>query len=58
MRERGLEWTAVGESRNGNNEEVEEKTEHGETDSDAGGNLVDEEDVFGDGIANEESGLE
>ena len=57
--ERGLEWTVVGERGNGNNEEVEEKAERGETDSDAGGNLVDEEKVFGDGIADEEeSGLE
>ena len=43
--ERGLEWTVVGESRNGNDEEVKEKAERGETDGDAGGNLFDEEGV-------------
>ena len=58
-RERGLEWTVVGESRNGNDEEVKEKVERGETDGNAGDNLFHEEEVFGEDIADEEkSGLE
>ena len=50
----GLEWTVVREGCSGNDEEVEEKTERGETDCDAGDNLVYEEEVVGEGITKEE----
>ena len=55
----GLEWTVVRESCSENDEEVEEETERSETDGDAGDNLVYEEEVVGEGIAEEgESALE
>ena len=55
----GLEWPVVRESRSGNDEEVEQETERGETDGDAGDNLVYEEEVVGEGVAEKgESTLE
>ena len=54
----GLKWTVIGESGNRDNKQVEEKTKCGETDGDAGGSLVDEEKVVGEGITEEESDLE
>ena len=57
--ERGLEWTGIGESGSGNDEQVEEDAKRGETDGDAGDNHVDGEEVVGEGIAEEEeTGLE
>ena len=52
--ERSLEWTVVGESGSGNDEEVEQETKRGETDGDPGGSLVYGEEVVGEGIAEEE----
>ena len=46
----GLEWAIIGKSSGGNDEDVEKKTEAGETDDDAGDDLVDEEEVVGKGI--------
>ena len=58
-RERGLDWTIVGESGSGNDEEVEQQTKYGETNGDAGDNLVDGEEVVGEGVSKEEeTGLE
>ena len=53
----GLKWTVVGESGHGGNEQVAEKTKCGETDGDAGGTLVNEEEVVGEGTT-EENDLE
>ena len=57
--ERGLEWAIVGESGSRNREQIEEEGKHGETDGNAGDNLVDEEEVVGERVTEEqESGLE
>ena len=57
--ERGLEGAVVGECSSGNNEQIKEDTKCGETDGDAGDNLVDGEEVVGESISEEEeSGLE
>ena len=54
-----LEWTIVGKSGGRNDEEVEKETERSETYDDAGDSLVDEEEVVGKSITEEEeSGLE
>ena len=54
-----MEWTIVKDEGSENYEEVEEGTRRGETDGDAGDNLVDGEEVVGEGIAEEEyTGLE
>ena len=54
-----MEWTVVRENGSENDEQVEEGTRRGETDGDAGDNLVDGEEVVGEGIAKEEeTGLE
>ena len=52
--ERGLEWTVVGKSSRGNDEEVEEKTGYRETDGNVSDNFVDGEQVVGEGITEEE----
>ena len=52
----GLEWAVVGESGGGNDEQVEEETKCSETDDDTGDSLVDEEEVVGEGITEEEEG--
>ena len=58
-RARGLEWTVVGESGSGENEQVEEETEGGKTDSDCSDNFVYGEEVAGEGITEKEKcGLE
>ena len=50
---RWMEWTVVRESCSGNDEEVEQETERGETGGDAGDNFVYEEEVVGEGITEE-----
>ena len=55
----GLEWTVVGESGSGGDEQVEEDTERCKTDYDPGDDTFDSEEVVGEGITEkEESGLE
>ena len=54
----GLKWAIIGKSSGGNDEEVEEETECSETDDDAGDDFVDEVEVVGKSITEEEeSGL-
>ena len=54
-----LERAVVGQGSGGNDEAVEEDSEGGETDEDAGDSFVDEEEVVGEGATKEEeSGLE
>ena len=52
-----LEWTVVGKSGGGDNEDVEEETGCGEADEDAGDTLIDEEEVLGKGITKENGDL-
>ena len=51
--ERGLEWTVVGESCGRNDDQVEEDTKRCETNGNAGYNLVDREEVVGEGASEE-----
>ena len=50
----GLKWTVVGKSSGGDYEEVKEETEYSEADEDAGDGLVDEEEVVGKSVTEEE----
>ena len=57
--EGSLEWTIEGKGTSRSYEEVEQKTECGEADDNAGDNSVDEVEVVGEGVSEEEeSGLE
>ena len=49
-----LEWAIMGKSGSGNDEQVEDDSKRGGTDDDTGDSLVDEEEVAGEGIAEEE----
>ena len=51
---RGLEWAVVGEGGGGNDEQVEEETEGCETDHHTGDGSIEEEEVVGECIAEEE----
>ena len=52
--EGSLEWAIVGKGGGGTDEKVKEKTGCQETDDNAGNNSVDEEEIVGQGIAEEE----
>ena len=50
----GLEWTSEGQGRGGDDEDIEEETECGKTNEDAGNNFIDEVEVVGERTAEEE----
>ena len=50
----GLEWTVIGQSGGGNDEQVEEETKNGKTDDDPSDGVVDSEEVLGECITKEE----
>ena len=52
-----MEQAIIGRNSSRNNEEVEKETEWSETDDDTGNNFVDEAEVVGKSIVEEESGL-